>query len=172
MSVIIEFNSISFCKQTIFITRVRPLLKTVFLFKKIVSQKNVVYWCCPISTQSHRQETREQETFKTVYFTQRTSSEKAKTILSAAKAMAIVFQDSQGMIYTDDCRKAGRLQGSSSRIIVPIQYLFEKTRPHLAQKKWLFRHENAPAHTYAVTRWFKEVEASLDHVYRDKIRLC
>ena len=76
---------------------------------------------------------------------------KAKTVPSAGKVMATVFWDSQGVIYIDYLRKAKRSQGFT----MPNYWAdsisnCRKKRPHLAKKKVLFHHDNAPAHTSAV----------------------
>jgi len=67
--------------------------------------------------------------------------------------MATVFWDSQGVIYIDYLEKGKTVTGLcyaelSGRFAAELQ----KIRPHLAKKKVLFHHDNAPDHTSALAK--------------------
>jgi len=65
--------------------------------------------------------------------------------------MATFFWDSQGVIYIDNLEKGKTVTGLYyaellGRFVAELQ----KIRPHLAKKKVLFHHDNAPAHNSAI----------------------
>ena len=70
---------------------------------------------------------------------------KAKTVLSAGKVMATVFWDSQGVIYIDYLEKGKTVTGLYyAELLGQFDAELQKKRPHLAKKKVLFHHDNAP----------------------------
>lgn len=76
---------------------------------------------------------------------------KAKTVNSAGKVMATVFWDSQGVIYIDYLEKGKTINGPYyATLLEKFNAEVVKKRPHLAKKKILFHHDNAPAHSSAV----------------------
>jgi len=77
---------------------------------------------------------------------------KVKAVASAGKVMAIVFWDSQGVIYIDYLEKGKRSQGCA----MPNYWAdsppdCRKYGP-IWRKKVLFHHDNAPAHTPALAK--------------------
>ena len=72
---------------------------------------------------------------------------KAKTVPSAGNVMATVFWDSQGVIYIDGKTITGHYY---AELLGRFDAELQKKRPHLAKKKVLFEHDNAPAHTSGV----------------------
>lgn len=76
---------------------------------------------------------------------------KAKTVPSAGKVMATVFWDSQGVILIDYLQKGSTITGAYyAALLDTFHGELMKKRPHLAKKKVLFHHDNAPAHSSAV----------------------
>lgn len=71
------------------------------------------------------------------------SPKKAKTVLSARKVMAIVFWDSQSVIYIDYLKRAKQSQGSTMLSFCPDST--PKKAP-FGEEKVLFHHENVPAY--------------------------
>ena len=64
--------------------------------------------------------------------------------------MATVFWDSQGVIYIDYLEKDKTITGLYyAELLGRFDAELQKKRPHLAKKKVLFHHDNAPAHTSA-----------------------
>jgi len=95
--------------------------------------------------------TRDQGTVETVDFTGEPAPKKAKTVPSAGKVMATVFWDSQGVIYIDYLKKGKTVTGLYYfELLGRFAAELQKIRPHLAKKKVLFHHDNAPAHTSAL----------------------
>ncbi|KMQ82022.1 mariner transposase, partial [Lasius niger] len=76
---------------------------------------------------------------------------KAKTVPSAGKVMATIFWDSRDIIFIDYLEKGKTITGQYYASLLDRFHaeLMEK-RPHLAKKKILFHHDNAPAHTAAI----------------------
>jgi len=73
---------------------------------------------------------------------------KAKTILSANKIMATVFWDARGIIYIDYLEKGKTITGQYyAELLQRLKHEVQIKRPHLAKKKILFHHDNAPAHS-------------------------
>ena len=76
---------------------------------------------------------------------------KAKTVPSAGKVMATVFWDSRGIIFTDYLEKGRSITGQYyADLLGRFDAELMRKRPHLAQKKVLFHHDNAPAHSSAI----------------------
>lgn len=76
---------------------------------------------------------------------------KAKTIFSANKVMATVFWDARGIIYIDYLEKGKTITGQYyADLLQRLSHEVKIKRPHLAKKKILFHHDNAPAHTSIV----------------------
>jgi len=62
--------------------------------------------------------------------------------------MATVFWDSQGVTYIDYLEKGKTVTGLYyAQLLGRFAAELQKIRPHLAKKKVLFYHDNAPAHT-------------------------
>lgn len=76
---------------------------------------------------------------------------KAKTVPSAEKVMATIFWDANGVILIDFLEKGRTITGKSySELLDQFDKKLKETRPHLAKKKVLFHHDNAPAHSSRV----------------------
>jgi len=76
---------------------------------------------------------------------------KAKTVPSAGKVMATVFWDSRGIIFTDYLEKGRTITGQYyADLLGRFDAELMRKRPHLAKKKVLFHHDNAPAHSSAI----------------------
>lgn len=76
---------------------------------------------------------------------------KAKTILSANKVMATVFWDARGIIYIDYLEKGKTITGQYyAELLQRLKHEVQIKWPHLAKKKILFHHDNAPAHSSIV----------------------
>jgi len=77
----------------------------------------------------------------------------AKSVPSAGKVMATVVWDSQGVIYIDYLEKGKTVTGLYyAELLGRFAAELQKIRPHLAKKKVLFHHDNAPAHTSALPK--------------------
>jgi len=71
----------------------------------------------------------------------------------AGKVMATVFWDSQVVIYIDYLDKGKMVTGLYyAELLGRFAAELQKIRPHLAKKKVLFQHDNAPAHTSALAK--------------------
>lgn len=76
---------------------------------------------------------------------------KAKVVLSAGKVMATVFWDAQGVILIDFLQKGKTINGNYyATLLHQLHQEIKTKRPHLAKKKILFHHDNAPAHSSAI----------------------
>lgn len=76
---------------------------------------------------------------------------KAKTVCSAGKVMATIFWDSQGIILIDFMEKGKTITGAYyAALLGKFHEVLMMKRPHLAKKKVIFHHDNAPAHTSAI----------------------
>jgi len=76
---------------------------------------------------------------------------KAKTIPSAGKVMASVFWDARGIIFIDYLPKGKTINGVYyANLLQRLTNEIKKKRPHLAKKKVLFHHDNAPVHTCVI----------------------
>lgn len=76
---------------------------------------------------------------------------KARTAPSAGKVMASVFWDSKGIILIDYLEKGRTITGQYySELLDRFDEKLKETRPHLAKKKVLFHHDNAPAHSSGI----------------------
>jgi len=74
---------------------------------------------------------------------------KAKTVPSAGKIIATVFWDSRGIIFTNYLEK-GRITGQYyADLLDRFDAELKKKRP-FSEKKVLFHHDNAPAHSSAI----------------------
>lgn len=73
---------------------------------------------------------------------------KAKTVPSAAKVMASVFWDSQGVIFIDYLEKGKTITGQYyADLLTRLDTELKAKRPRLAKKKVLYHQDNAPVHT-------------------------
>lgn len=73
---------------------------------------------------------------------------KAKLTLSFNKVMATVFWDARGIIFIDYLQKGKTINGEYyAALLQRLSEEIKTKRPHLAKKKVLFHHDNAPAHT-------------------------
>lgn len=73
---------------------------------------------------------------------------KAKSVPSAGKVMATIFWDAKGIILIDFLPPRKTITGQYySGLLDRFDAKLKETRPHLAKKKVLFHHDNAPAHT-------------------------
>jgi histone-lysine N-methyltransferase SETMAR len=78
---------------------------------------------------------------------------KAKTVPSAGKVMATVFWDSGGIIFTDYLEKGRTITGQYyADLLGRFHPELMRKRAHLAKKKVLFHHDNAPAHSSSIAR--------------------
>lgn len=76
---------------------------------------------------------------------------KAKTVPSAGKVMATVFWDAHGIILIDYLKKGKSITGQYYvALLDQLNNEIKEKRPHLARKKVLFHHDNAPAHSSAI----------------------
>lgn len=76
---------------------------------------------------------------------------KAKSVLSANKVMASVFWDAKGIIFIDYLEKGRSITGEYyASLLQRLSDEIKKKRPHLARKKVLFHHDNAPVHSCVV----------------------
>jgi len=67
--------------------------------------------------------------------------------------MATVFWDSQGVIYIDYLQKGKTFTGLYyAELLGLFAAELQKRRPHLAKKKELFHHDNAPAQTSTLSK--------------------
>jgi len=81
------------------------------------------------------------------------AQKKAKTVPSAGKVMATVFWDSQGVIYIDYLEKGKTVTGLYyAELLGRFAAELQKIGSHLAKKKVLFHHDNASAHTSALSK--------------------
>lgn len=77
---------------------------------------------------------------------------KAKTVRSAGKIMATVFWDSKGIILIDYLEKGKTITGQYyADLLDRFNAKLKEKRPHLSKKKVLFHHDNAPAHSSAIS---------------------
>ena len=73
--------------------------------------------------------------------------------LSFNKVMVTVFWDARGIVIIDYLEKGKTITITGEFYAALLQRLSEKIkekRPHLAKKKVLFHHDNAPAHTSTI----------------------
>jgi len=76
-----------------------------------------------------------------------TAPKKAKTVPSAGKIMATVFWDSHGVVLIDFLEHGRTITGAYyANLLDQLNKAIQAKRPHLAKKKVLFHHDNAPAH--------------------------
>lgn len=81
----------------------------------------------------------------------KSAPKKAKTVPSAGKVMATIFWDSHGIIHIDYLGKGKTITGAYYAALLDKFYAeIKKKRPHLARKKILFYHDNAPAHSSGI----------------------
>jgi len=124
---------------------VRPL-QSLTLFKRnpkkflscfVTVDETWIHWYTPETKEQSKQWTSPGEP----------AAKKAKTVPSAGKVRATVFWDSQSVIHID------YLTGLYyAELLVRFAAELQKIRPHLAKKKVLFHHKNAPAHTSALAK--------------------
>jgi len=108
-----------------------------FLRRFVTVDETWIHWYTPETKEQSKQWTSPGEP----------APKKAKAVPSAGKVMATVFWDSQGEGEGQNGQRA-----VLCRIIGPIRRRIAKKRPHLAKKKVLFHHDNAPAHTSALAK--------------------
>ena len=78
---------------------------------------------------------------------------KAKVVPSAGKVMATVFWDAKGIILIDYLEKGKTITGVYyASLLSKLNDEIKNKRPHLARKKVLFHHDNAPAHSSTVAQ--------------------
>lgn len=71
-----------------------------------------------------------------------------KTQQSAGKVMASVFWDAHGIIFVDYLEKGKTITGDYyCTLLDRLAEEIKKKRPHLAKKKVVYHHDNAPAHS-------------------------
>lgn len=71
-----------------------------------------------------------------------------KTQTSAGKVMASIFWDAHGVILIDYLEKGRTITGDYYVALLDrLNDEIKKKRPHMAKKKVLFHHDNAPAHS-------------------------
>ena len=76
---------------------------------------------------------------------------KAKTVRSARKVMATIFWDSSGIILIDYLQSRITITGEYyASLLDRFDAILKEKRLHLAKKKVLFHHDNAPAHTSSI----------------------
>lgn len=76
-----------------------------------------------------------------------------KTQQSAGKVMATVFWDAHGIIFIDYLQKGKTITGLYyTALLDRLSAEIKKNRPHLMNKKVLFHHDNAPAHSSVVAQ--------------------
>ena len=77
----------------------------------------------------------------------RTAPKRAKTQQSAGKVMAFVFRYSSGILFIDYLEKGKKINRDYyCALLDRLQEEITRKRPHLLKKKYIFLHENAPAH--------------------------
>ena len=112
-----------------------------FLGRFVTVGETWIHWYTPETKQQSKQCISPEES----------ALKKAKTVPSAGKVMATVFWDSQGVIYFSYLEKGKTITGLYyAELLGRFDAELQKKRPHLAQKKVLFHHDNTPAHTSAV----------------------
>lgn len=66
--------------------------------------------------------------------------------------MATVFWDTRGIILIDYLQKGQTINGEYyANLLQCLSDEVKRKRPHLAKKKILFHHDNAPAHSSVVS---------------------
>ena len=82
-----------------------------------------------------------------------TPPKKARMSKSAGKVMLSVFWDIKGVIMTDFLEKGCTINGQYySRLLRKLRVEIKKKRRGMLKRGVLFHHDNAPAHTSALTR--------------------
>ena len=112
-----------------------------FLRRFVTVDETWVHWYTPETKEQSKQWTSPGNS----------APKKAKTTPSAGKIMATVFWDAKGIILIDYLEKGKTVTGLYyAELLDRFDAELKKKRPHLAKKKVLFHHDNAPAHTSAV----------------------
>ena len=76
-----------------------------------------------------------------------------KTQQSAGKVMASVFWDAHGIIFIDYLEKGKTITGAYyCELLDRLKTEIAIKRPHLAKKKALYHHDNAPAHSSMIAQ--------------------
>ncbi|KAL0901883.1 hypothetical protein ABMA27_007038 [Loxostege sticticalis] len=79
------------------------------------------------------------------------TKQQSKQWTSAGELMATIFWDSQGIILIDFMEKGKTITGAYyAALLGKFHEVLMMKRPHLAKKKVIFHHDNAPAHTSAI----------------------
>jgi len=114
-----------------------------FLRRFVTVDETWIYWYTPETKEQSKQWTSPGEP----------APKKVKTVPPAGKVLATVFWDSQGVIYIDYLEKGKTVTGLYyAELLGRFATELQKIRPHLAKKKVLFHHDNAPAHTFALAK--------------------
>jgi len=114
-----------------------------FLRRFVTVDETWIHWYTPETKEQSKQWTSPGEP----------APKKARTVPSAGKVMATVFWDSQGVIYIDYLEKGKTVTGLYyAELLGRFAAELQKIRTHLAKKKVLFHHDNAPAHTSALAK--------------------
>lgn len=70
--------------------------------------------------------------------------------MKTGKVMTTVFWNSQGVVLIDYLEKGKTINGEYYTLLEQLNDAIKTKRPHLAKKKVLFHHDNAPAHTSSI----------------------
>ena len=112
-----------------------------FLRRFVTVDETWIHWYTPETKVQSKQWTSPDEP----------APKKAKTIPSAGKVMATIFWDSRGIIFIDYLEKGRTITGRYyEELLDRFDTVLRRKRPHLARKKVLFHHDNAPAHSSAL----------------------
>jgi len=114
-----------------------------FLRRFVTVDETWIHWYTPETKEQSKQWTSPGEP----------APKKANTVASAGKVMATVFWSSQGEIYINYLERGKKVTGLYYvELLGRFAAELQKIRPHLAMKKVLFHHDNAPAHTSALAK--------------------
>lgn len=113
--------------------------KTEFLRRFVTMDETWVHHYTPETKEQSRQWIEKGES----------APKKAKTVPSAGKVMASVFWDAKGIIFIDYLQPGKTINGQYyTNLLQHLSEEIKKKRPHLAKKKVLFHHDNAPSNCY------------------------
>lgn len=109
-----------------------------FLRRYITVDETWVHYYTPESTQQSKQWVLPGES----------APKRPKAQKSAGKVMATIFWDARGIIFIDYLEKGKTITGEYyAALLDRLNGEIKIKRPHLAKKKVLFHHDNAPSHT-------------------------
>jgi histone-lysine N-methyltransferase SETMAR len=115
--------------------------KAEFLRRFITMDETWVHHFTPETKQQSKQWTARGES----------APKKANAVESAGKVMASVFWDARGIIFIDYLQKGKTINGEYyANLLQRLSDEIKEKRPHLAKKKVLFHHDNAPVHTSVI----------------------